>query len=330
MGSCDWNDGMDKVGNEGKGESVWLAFFLHEVLMQFSTLALQKEDAVYARHCEDQAKRIAGLIDKTAWDGAWYKRAYFDDGSVLGSAKNAECQIDSISQSWSVLTSIGDPAHRKQAIESVYQRLVNKEKGIIQLLDPPFDQSVQNPGYIRGYVPGVRENGGQYTHAAIWAGMAFARLGEVDHAWEAFDIINPINHGNTPTSIQIYKVEPYVVAADVYGVAPHIGRGGWTWYTGSAGWMYTFMMESLLGIHRRNTELHISPCLRQGWNGYQLDYRYCDTNYHIDVTVHDESGQVSKLYVDGALSEKLYIDLVDDKQLHQLRLEFLRTPVGAN
>ncbi|MFZ6686264.1 GH36-type glycosyl hydrolase domain-containing protein [Undibacterium sp. SXout11W] len=330
MGSCDWNDGMDKVGSEGKGESVWLAFFLHEVLMQFSTLALQKEDDVYAKHCEDQAKRIAELIDKAAWDGAWYKRAYFDDGSALGSTKNAECQIDSISQSWSVLTSTGDPAHRKQAMESLYQRLVNKEKGIIQLLDPPFDQSGQNPGYIRGYVPGVRENGGQYTHAAIWAGMAFAKLGEVDHAWEAFDIINPINHGDTPTAIQVYKVEPYVVAADVYGVAPHIGRGGWTWYTGSAGWMYTFMMESLLGIHRRNTELHISPCLRLSWNGYQLDYRYCDTDYHIDVTVHDGPGQVSKLYFDGILSEKLHIDLVDDKRSHQLRLEFLRTPVGEN
>ena len=330
MGSCDWNDGMDKVGNQGKGESVWLAFFLHEVLIQFSALARKKEDDVYAKHCEDQAKRINGLIDESAWDGAWYKRAYFDDGSALGAATNAECQIDSISQSWSVLASAGNPAHRKQAMESLYQRLVNKEKGIIQLLDPPFDQSEQNPGYIRGYVPGVRENGGQYTHAAIWAGMAFAMQGKVDHAWEAFDIINPINHGNTAAAINLYKVEPYVMAADVYGVAPHSGRGGWTWYTGSAGWMYTFIIESILGIHRRNTELSITPCLRFGWSGYQLDYRYCDTIYHIDVTMHDDPMHTSTLYIDGKLSEDLHIELVDDKQLHQLRLEIPRSSVGAN
>ena len=321
---------MDKVGNQGKGESVWLAFFLHKVLIQFSALARKKEDEVYAKHCEDQAKRINGLIDESAWDGAWYKRAYFDDGSALGAAINAECQIDSISQSWSVLASAGNPAHRKQAMESLYRRLVNKEKGIIQLLDPPFDQSEQNPGYIRGYVPGVRENGGQYTHAAIWAGMAFAMQGKVDHAWEAFDIINPINHGNTAAAIKLYKVEPYVMAADVYGVAPHSGRGGWTWYTGSAGWMYTFIIESLLGIHRRNTELSITPCLRFGWSGYQLDYRYCDTIYHIDVTMHDDPMHTSTLYIDGKLSEDLHIELVDDKQLHQLRLEIPRSPVGAN
>ncbi|MFZ6862708.1 GH36-type glycosyl hydrolase domain-containing protein [Undibacterium sp. Ji67W] len=329
IGSCDWNDGMDKVGNQGKGESVWLAFFLHEILTKFSVLAMKNEDSAYSKHCQDKATQIAALIDKVAWDGAWYRRAYFDDGSALGSALNAECQIDSISQSWSVLSSAGNLEHRKQAMASLYQRLVNKQKGIIQLLDPPFDKSEQNPGYIRGYVPGVRENGGQYTHAAIWAGMAFAELGEVDHAWEAFDIINPINHGNTRSNIQIYKVEPYVIAADVYGVAPHIGRGGWTWYTGSAGWMYTFMMESLLGIHRHDAQLRISPCLRLSWNGYQLDYRYCETNYHIDVEVHDDPMQASKLYIDGKLSADLHIDLVNDKQSHQLRLEFLRTSAGA-
>ena len=330
MGSCDWNDGMDKVGDQGKGESVWLAFFLHEVLQQFVAMAIHQKDADYAAFCTDNAEKISSQIELAAWDGAWYRRAYFDDGSPLGSAQNSECQIDSISQSWSVLTSAGSAAHQRVAMESLFQRLVNKEKGIIQLLDPPFDKSTQNPGYIRGYLPGVRENGGQYTHAAIWAGMAFAKLGDVDRAWETFDIINPIHHGDSMAHIQTYKVEPYVIAADVYGVGAHIGRGGWTWYTGSAGWMYTFIMESLLGIKRHHQQIRITPCLRVNWTQFKINYQYCDTHYEIMVTVNDSAEQASTLHIDGNLSEHLYLELVNDHEYHHIdfQLQKIEFPVS--
>jgi len=318
MGSCDWNDGMDKVGDKGKGESVWLGFFLHEVLTQFAPLANYQEDTYFESVCNDNATRMSQCIDAAAWDGAWYRRAYFDDGSALGSAQNSECQIDSISQSWSVLTNAGEATHRSQAMESVYHRLVNKEKQIIQLLDPPFDKSDQDPGYIRGYVPGVRENGGQYTHAAIWVGMAFAKMGQTERAWEAFDIINPIRHGDTAEHIQRYKVEPYVIAADVYGTAPHIGRGGWTWYTGSAGWMYTFVMESLLGLKRHHQQLHISSTLRPDWKELTISYRYIDTNYHLVVSLLGDEKDDPVLYVDGIRLDVLYVDLVNDLRDHHL------------
>jgi len=316
MGSCDWNDGMDKVGHLGQGESVWLAFFLHEVLVTFSALALRNHDLSYSTHCTGQAQLIAEHIDVAAWDGAWYRRAYFDDGSPLGSALNIECQIDSISQSWAILSGAGDPAHAIQGMASMHQRLIKKTTGIIQLLDPPFDKSEQNPGYIRGYVPGVRENGGQYTHAAIWAAMAFAKMGNAAYAWEAFDIINPINHSNSGEKILRYKVEPYVMAADVYAVTPHVGRGGWTWYTGSAGWMYTLIMESLLGLRREGQQLSIQPCLPPEWTSYDIHYRYIDTDYQISVTVQAAPDVTSSLCIDGALSENLFIMLENDQQNH--------------
>jgi cyclic beta-1,2-glucan synthetase len=226
-------------------------------------------------------QRLRGNLEQHGWDGDWYRRAYFDDGTPLGSAGQPECRIDSIAQSWSVLSGAGEPARTHQAMDSLDARLVRRDAGLIQLLDPPFDQSTLDPGYIKGYVPGVRENGGQYTHAAIWAAMAFAQLGDRTRAWELFDIINPINHARTPADVATYKVEPYVIAADVYAVSPHVGRGGWTWYTGSAGWMYRLIVESLLGLRLEGETLHIEPCLPADWDGFKLSYRYRETRYQI-------------------------------------------------
>ena len=248
IGSGDWNDGMNMIGIKGKGESIWLGFFLYEVLTQFTKIASQQGDMQFVERCKSEAHKLQSNIEENGWDGEWYRRAYFDDGSPLGSASNQECKIDSIAQSWSVLSGAGDTKRSRMAMESLDKNLVRREHNLIQLLDPPFDKSNLNPGYIKGYVPGVRENGGQYTHAAIWAAMAFAALGDSKRAWELLAIINPINHTTSPKDIATYKVEPYVVAADIYAVTPHTGRGGWTWYTGSAGWMYRLIVESLLGI----------------------------------------------------------------------------------
>jgi cellobiose phosphorylase len=246
IGTCDWNDGMNMVGNKGKGESVWLGFFLIEVLTRFVKIAGLKNDSNFADFCRNEAGKISKHIEETAWDGEWYRRAFFDNGIPLGSASNDECQIDSISQSWSVLSGASNPDRSKTAMESVNKRLVRREHSLVQLLDPPFDKTDLNPGYIKGYVPGVRENGGQYTHAAIWTAMAYAKLGDNKKAWEILNMINPVNHAKSPEEIFKYKVEPYVMAADVYALDPHIGRGGWTWYTGSAGWMYRLIVESLI------------------------------------------------------------------------------------
>ena len=270
IGTCDWNDGMNMVGNKGKGESVWLGFFLFEVLKQFIKIAQERADTEFVELCVKATEKIQYNIEKNAWDGEWYKRAYFDNGMPLGSSVNDECQIDSISQSWSVLSGAGRADHAQTAMESVDKRLVRREYSLVQLLDPPFDKSDLNPGYIKGYVPGVRENGGQYTHAAIWAAMAFAKLGENKNAWEILNIINPVNHAKTPEEVERYKVEPYVIAADVYALSPHIGRGGWTWYTGSAGWIYRLIVESLLGLSLETDKLYINPCLPSDWVSFKI------------------------------------------------------------
>ena len=304
MGSGDWNDGMDQVGAKGKGESVWLGFFLYDVLMRFSALARAQEDTAFAQRCVREAARLRASLEEHGWDGAWYRRAYFDDGTALGSAASADCRIDSIAQSWSVLSGAGDAGRSRNAMEALDRHLVRRDHGLIQLLDPPFDKGSSNPGYIKGYVPGVRENGGQYTHAAIWAAMAFAELGDERRAWELFTMINPVNHTSAAATLATYKVEPYVMAADVYAAAPHTGRGGWTWYTGSAGWMYRLAVESLLGLRREGARLRIAPCLPAGWPGFKLRYRYGDTLYRIAV-VRDESGSVEQV-----------IDLVDDRREH--------------
>ena len=320
IGSGDWNDGMNLVGMRGKGESVWLAFFLCYVLRQFAPIARLRGDESFATRCEHEAAQLALRIEQNAWDGQWYRRAYFDDGTPLGSASNVECQIDSISQSWAVLSGVGDPGRSRRAMDAVYARLVRRDHALIQLLDPPFDKSELDPGYIRGYVPGVRENGGQYTHSAVWTAMAFAALGDSRRAWELTSMINPVNHARTAQGAAIYKVEPYVVAADVYAVAPHTGRGGWTWYTGSAGWMYRLIVESLLGLRLEVDRLYITPCLPGEWSGFSLRYRYRETEYRITVQRSDSEDEaregVTSVTVDGVVQDGSHIPLVDDGREH--------------
>ncbi|RJX32205.1 MAG: cyclic beta 1-2 glucan synthetase [Oxalobacter sp.] len=330
MGCGDWNDGMNLVGQDGKGESVWLAWFLYKNLQQFSILARQHGDETFAGICTTQASLLLGNIEANAWDGEWYRRAYFDDGTPLGSAENEECQIDSISQSWSVISGGGDPARAHQAMAAVDKRLVRRDAQMIQLLDPPFDRSDLEPGYIKGYVPGVRENGGQYTHAAIWTTMAFAMMGDKERAWELFAMLNPINHGSKPEDIARYKVEPYVMCADIYGTEPHTGRGGWTWYTGAAGWMYRLTVETLLGLQLDVDKLRIAPCIPAHWDAYKIHYRYRETFYHISLKrVGEASEQVVSVTVDGVLGEVIVdasgrtqgmIPLVDDRNEHHVEV----------
>ncbi|HEX2649366.1 MAG TPA: glucoamylase family protein [Burkholderiales bacterium] len=327
MGSGDWNDGMNLVGSQGKGESVWLGFFLHQVLTRFTAVARLQGDAAFAERCETEAVRLRDSLEEHGWDGGWYRRAYFDDGTPLGSSANAECQIDSISQSWSVLSGAGSPERSRLAMNALDRHLVRREHSLIQLLDPPFDTSELDPGYIRGYVPGVRENGGQYTHAAIWAAMAFAAQHDSARAWELLGMINPLRHGGSPAQTAVYKVEPYVMAADVYAVAPHTGRGGWTWYTGSAGWMYRLVVESLLGLRLTAGRLHFAPCLPAGWPGFELRYRYRETVYRITVRQNTDAGVT--VSVDGIVQADAVVPLVDDRQEHQISVSVPAPQNGA-
>jgi cellobiose phosphorylase len=316
IGSGDWNDGMNMVGELGKGESIWLGFFLYKVLKQFAEVAQKHEDSPFAERCAREADRVLQNIEQNGWDGEWYLRAYFDNGSPLGSANNPECQIDSISQSWSVLSGAGNAGRSRMAMDAVDQRLVRRDHRLVQLLNPPFDKSDLDPGYIKGYVPGVRENGGQYTHAAIWAAMAFSSLGDTQRAWELFEMINPVNHAKSPDTIAAYKVEPYVVAADVYALSPHIGRGGWTWYTGSAGWMYRFIVESLLGLKLEVDRLHFAPCLPADWKSFKVHYRFRETLYHITILqTHVPNGNMT-VTVDGRKQDSGTIPLIDDRKEH--------------
>ncbi len=324
IGSGDWNDGMNRVGIQGKGESVWLGFFLYEVLRQFGALARLHDDPAFAEFCATEGMRLGENIERHGWDGAWYRRAYFDDGTPLGSKDNTECRIDSISQSWAVLSGAGDAERARMAMQAVDERLVHRDHALIQLLVPPFDQSDLDPGYIKGYVPGVRENSGQYTHGAIWAAMAFAALGDSRRAWELTTMINPANHATSREAIETYKVEPYVVAADVYAVAPHTGRGGWTWYTGSAGWMYRLIVESLLGLRLEVDRLHVAPCLPAHWGALKIHYRYRETVYHIAIVqTHagdDGKRDETRVTVDGVEQDGQAIALVDDQREHTVEV----------
>ena len=316
MGSGDWNDSMNRVGYQGRGESIWLAFFLYHVLTKFSEIALPRGDSAFAEFCTSEAANLRQKIQEFGWDGHWYLRAYFDNGEVLGSAANPECQIDSISQSWSVLSGAGDPERSKTAMEEVDRLLVKRDASLIQLLEPPFDKSEMDPGYIKGYIPGVRENGGQYTHAAIWVAMAFAAMNDSTRAWELLDMINPLKHGSTPEEVAIYRVEPYVVAADVYALSPHTGRGGWTWYTGSAGWMYRLIVESLLGLRLDVDRLRFTPCIPADWKSFLLHYRYRETFYHITVTRSGPGCDVVSMTVDDLVQSDMAVLLGDDHKEH--------------
>lgn len=315
MGGGDWNDGMNLVGEQGQGESVWLGFFLYEVLTRFAAVARLHDDEAFAVQCIAAATELQLNLEAHGWDGQWYRRAYFDDGSPLGSSLNSECRIDSIAQSWSVLSGAGDHRRSHMAMTSLSNHLVRRESGLVQLLDPPFDQSGMNPGYIKGYVPGVRENGGQYTHAAVWASMAFARLGDKRQAWEVFNLINPVNHGDSTEKVDVYKAEPYVMAADVYAAAPHTGRGGWTWYTGSAAWMYQLIVESLLGIKLEVDKLKFTPCLPAEWSEFKIHYRYRETVYHLVIRQITDNNEM-RVSVDGIEQPDHTIPLVDDHNEH--------------
>lgn len=317
IGSGDWNDGMDKVGNHGKGESVWLAFFLYDILQRFSDVALLRNDESISKKCLEAAQLLRDNIHQHAWDGAWYRRAYFDDGTPLGSSVNDECKIDSIAQSWSVLSKAGAPDRSLMAMQSAGKFLVKEENGMIQLFDPPFDKSSLNPGYIKGYVPGVRENGGQYTHAAIWLVMAYAALGDRKKTWDLLTMINPLNRGSDARKIDIYKVEPYVIAADVYAEPMHKGRGGWTWYTGSAGWMYQLIIDSFIGMRKTGDKLTFKPCLPPGWNEITIRYMYMDTLYVITLQDSNKNAGI-KITEDGHETEDAFITLVNDKNDHHV------------
>jgi cyclic beta-1,2-glucan synthetase len=341
MGCGDWNDGMNLVGRDGKGESVWLAWFLYDNLRLFSVIAHGQDDAAFADDCSAQAIRLRENIEKNAWDGAWYRRAYFDDGTALGSSANVECQIDSISQSWAIISKAGDSVRARLAMKAVNERLVKRDAQLIQLLEPPFDKSELEPGYIKGYVPGVRENGGQYTHAAIWATMAFAQIGENQRAWELFEMLNPINHGSDPDQIQRYKVEPYVMSADIYAAPPHTGRGGWTWYTGAAGWMYRLSVETLLGLHLEVDKLCISPCVPVDWLSYKIHYRFRDTQYHIIVNqvlvtgTHQHSVTIDGVRIEGegpsvSGNRQVFVPLVDDRKEHNVEIEYNGISLNAS
>ena len=323
MGAGDWNDGMDAVGREGKGESVWLAFFLYDILIKFIPVAQLHNDSDFAKECSEQAVLLKENIEKNAWDGQWYRRAYFDDGTPLGSSTNEECQIDSLTQSWSVLSGAALPERSETAMQSAYQRLVKEKEGLIQLLDPAFDKSALEPGYIKGYVPGVRENGGQYTQAAIWLLMAFAKSGKSQRAWELLDMINPVNHSASQNDITRYKVEPYVMAADVYAVAPHVGRGGWTWYTGSAGWTYQLITESLLGLNRKGSLLCFSPCIPSDWETFKVAYRHNTAHYKITFIQKDGNGDLV-VKLDGVEQKGMTIGLADDGAEHTVEVLLFR------
>jgi cyclic beta-1,2-glucan synthetase len=323
IGAGDWNDGMNRVGRLGRGESGWLAWFLIPNLIGFAAIAEARGEAGRAANWREKAEALRKAMEEDAWDGDWYRRGYFDDGSPLGSSQSLECRIDSIAQTWAVLSGAAEPARARRAMFSVEEYLVRRAEGLILLFTPPFDRSDHDPGYIKGYLPGVRENGGQYTHAAAWVVAAFAQLGEGDKAAELFSLLNPVNHAATRAGVYRYKVEPYVAAADVYAVPPHVGRGGWTWYTGSAGWLYRAGMEWMLGFRIAGDRLVMRPCIPRDWRRFEIRYRRGAASYEITVLNPGGAGRgIEICEADGVRIEPVpdSLPLVDDGKTHQIRL----------
>ena len=319
MGTGDWNDGMNKVGAHGRGESVWNGWFILSVLKAFSELAQRRGDAARAAWCQERAESLRVALEANAWDGQWYRRAYFDDGTPLGSATNDECQIDALPQAWSVISGAGAADRVRQAMASVDERFVDPAGKLIRLFTPPFDQGTLEPGYIKGYVPGIRENGGQYTHRVTWVVLAAALQGRGDRAVELWNLLNPINHARTPAEVAHYKVEPYVICADIYGAPPHTGRGGWTWYTGAAGWLYRVAMEAILGVRVRGDSLQIEPCIPTRWPGYDVTYRFGSATYHVWVDNWAGAGRgVRSVTADGEPVKSGTVLLRDDGQMHEV------------
>ncbi len=330
IGTGDWNDGLNRVGEQGRGESVWLGWFLYATLQEFAPLASARGESQRAQRWTEHATALRTALDVNGWDGNWYRRAYYDDGSVLGSASSDECRIDAIAQSWSVLSGAAPPGRARQAMDAVNDQLIRRDTGVALLFAPPFDRTALDPGYIKGYPPGLRENGGQYTHGALWSAMAWAQLGQGAQAAELLHMLNPINRSSTRADVHRYKVEPYVVCADVYSVAPHVGRGGWTWYTGSAGWMYRAGLESVLGLRAQGQTLKFCPCLPEHWPRAEISYRHRSARYEIVLENAVGSGcGVSILELDGQTlpNGADTIELVDDGGTHHVRI-VLGTPLS--
>lgn len=322
IGSHDWNDGFSQVGIEGRGESVWLGWFTYATLIAFAGVCERLADADRAAALREQAGALQRALEQHAWDGSWYRRAYYDDGTPLGSAGQLECQIDSIAQSWAVLSGAARPDRAEEAMRSVYEHLVRPDDRLILLFEPPFDRTPNDPGYVKGYMPGTRENGGQYTHAALWTVAAFAELGDGDRALELYQLLNPIYHSDSRSKVARYRVEPYVVAADVYSMPPYTARGGWTWYTGSASWMYRVGIEWLLGLRREGDALRIAPCIPGGWPGYEATYRCGSAEYQIQVeNPAGVSRGVKQITLDGDPLPDDRVPLIDDGRRHAVRVE---------
>jgi cyclic beta-1,2-glucan synthetase len=328
IGTGDWNDGMNRVGEKGRGESVWMGWFLLAAIAVFTPYAEARNDTDRVTRWARCISTVKNALESVAWDGKWYRRAYYDDGTPLGSTEEAECKIDAIAQSWSVISQAADPDRAARAMDSVEKHLIRRDDRIALLLTPPFDLTPHDPGYIKAYPPGIRENGGQYTHGAIWSIFAFAAQGQGDRAGELFEMLNPICHGSTAETVARYKIEPYVACADVYSVAPHNGRGGWSWYTGSAGWLYRAGLEAILGFRLHQNTLTIDPCLPKAWQGYEIVFqrrgkKNAITRYTISVenpncvsrgVVHTELDGIEIATGVGA------IPLVDDAGSHQIRV----------
>ena len=320
IGSGDWNDGMNRVGHDGKGESVWLGWFLVTVLNDFAPICERRGRSDLAQRYRDESRWLAGMLE-LAWDGDWYRRAYFDDGTPLGSVQSEECKLDSLTQSWAVLSGAAQTRRAQRAMNAVRTHLVRRDAQVVLLLTPPFDRMAHDPGYIKGYVPGVRENGGQYTHAAIWTVIALARLGMGDEAMELFHMLNPINHMRTAEDAERYRVEPFAVAADVYAHPMHVGRGGWTWYTGSAGWMYQAAIQALLGLRRQGATVSVEPCVPAVWPEYSIDWTFGGTRYRFTVSNPDhQSHGIASATLDGIAVDPHAIPLLEDGSLHQVAI----------
>ncbi len=320
MGIGDWNDGMNRVGHEGRGESVWLGWFLYSVLVEFAPLARARGLGDLATRYAAEARRLAGALE-LAWDGNWYRRGYYDDGTPLGSAGSEECRIDSISQSWAVLSGAAPARRAQRAMDAVRTHLLRRDAGLLLLLTPPFDVGEKDPGYIKGYVPGIRENGGQYTHAALWTIMALARMGYGEEVVELFHMINPVNHTRDAVGVERYVTEPYVVDGDVYAHPEHTGRGGWSWYTGSAAWMYRAGLEGILGLKRRGRTFSVTPCIPSSWPGFSIDWRVGSCRYHIEVdNTEHRSGGIASILLDGVEVDADAVPMADDGQAHTVRV----------
>jgi len=320
MGSCDWNDGYNRVGREGRGESVFVGCFLYSVLGAYVPLCEERGDSLRAARYRSERERLATALEQS-WDGEWYRRAYFDDGTPLGSAENDECHIDSVAQTWAVLSDAAPLKRAERAMNAVRSHLVRRASRVILLLTPPFERTALDPGYIRGYPPGIRENGGQYTHAAQWVVLALTKLGSGDEAVELFHMLNPINHSRTPAGVQQYKTEPYAVAGDVYDHPAHRGRGGWTWYTGSAGWMYRVALEGIVGLQRSGALFSLDPCIPSSWPAFSVEWRFRTTRYSILVENPERRCRgVASAALDGARVDASAIPLVDDGGVHRVHV----------